>query len=321
MNLVIFWVLAFVVSFFVIELVFYSIKQFSSLGAKETLRRRLETASIETSEKSSIIKKVILSDIPLFNQLLSKTRGAQRLNGMLREANLSWSVGFFVLLIVVVALASFLFTSYITRNQALATVVAGVSPGLIFLYVGMKKAKRHAKFERQLPEALDLIGRALRAGHAFPSGMKLVADEFEEPLGMEFGETVKEINFGVSVPDALHSLARRVDSPELKYFVTSVVLQRETGGNLTEIIDSITRIIRERFKLKGKIKVLSAEGRFSALVLTALPFVSILFLHFQNPDYLTVLWTEPEGRLLGGIALCMMLSGLLVIKKMINIKV
>jgi tight adherence protein B len=321
MNLVIFWVSVFVVSFFVIELVFYSIRQFGTLDAKEKLRRRIEAVSSEASEETSIIKKNILSDVALFNQLLSKMPGTQRLNRMLREANLSWSVGFFVLLTAVVALTGFFLTSLIAKNQALASIAAGVSIGLTFLYVGMKKAKRRAKFDRQLPEALDLIARALRAGHAFASGMKLVADEFEEPLGTEFGETVNEINFGVSVADALQNLARRVDSPELKYFVTSVVLQRETGGNLTEILDSISRIIRERFKLQGKIRILSAEGRFTALVLTALPFVAILFLWFRNPDYLTVFWTEPEGKVLGGVALCMMLSGLIVMKKMIKINV
>jgi tight adherence protein B len=321
MSLVLFWVSCFVLSLFVIELVFHSIKMFTSLGAKEKLRRRVETLASEPSEEASIIKKNVLSDVPLFNNVLSKTPGARRLNDMLREANVSWSLGFFVLLTLVVALTGFLFTSLVARSEALATIVAGISMGLAFLYVRMRRVKRVAKFNRQLPEALDLVARALRAGHAFTSGMKLVADEFEEPLGPEFAEAINEINFGVSVPEALKNLGHRIDSPELKYFVTSVVLQRETGGNLTEIIDSISRIIRERFKLQGKIRVLSAEGRFSALVLTGLPFVCIVALRLMNPDYLTVLWTEPEGRVLGGIALCMMFSGLVVIKKMINIKV
>jgi tight adherence protein B len=321
MNLVFFWVGCFVISLFVIELVFHSVKMFTSLGAKEKLRRRVETLSSETSEETSIIKKNVLSDVPLFNKILSRTPGARRLNGMLREANVSWSLGFFVLLTLVVALTGFLFTSLVTRSQAIAMIVAAVSVGLALLYVRMKKVKRVGKFNKQLPEALDLIARALRAGHAFTSGMRLVADEFEDPLGPEFAEAINEVNFGVSVPDALKSLARRIDSPELKYFVTSVVLQRETGGNLTEIIDGITRLIRERFKLQGKIRVLSAEGRFSAAVLTGLPFFCIVVLRLMNPDYLTVLWSEPEGRVLGGIALGMMFSGLIVMKKMINIKV
>jgi tight adherence protein B len=321
MNLVLFWVGCFVISLFVIELVFHSVKMFTSLGAKEKLRRRVETFASETSEETSIIKKNVLSDVPLFNKILSRTPGARRLNEMLREANVSWSLGFFVLLTLVVALTAFLFTSLVTRSQVIATIVAGVSVGMAFLYVRMKRAKRVGKFNKQLPEALDLIARALRAGHAFTSGMRLVADEFEEPLGPEFAEAINEVNFGVSLPDALKNLARRIDSPELKYFVTSVVLQRETGGNLTEIIDGITRIIRERFKLQGKIRVLSAEGRFSAAVLTGLPFFCIVVLRLMNPDYLTVLWSEPEGRVLGGIALGMMFSGLIVMKKLINIKV
>jgi tight adherence protein B len=189
------------------------------------------------------------------------------------------------------------------------------------LYVRMKKKKRMQKFERQLPDALDLISRALKAGHAFTSGMKLAADEFEDPLGTEFQETLDEINFGVSVPDALRHLANRVDCQDLGYFVVSVILQRETGGNLAEVIEGIAYIIRERFKLRGKVRVLSAEGRLSAVILSAIPFFIIIAVRFVNPQYHDPLFSEPMGKIMAGLAALMMFLGIWSMKRMVNIRV
>ncbi|MCK4605299.1 MAG: type II secretion system F family protein, partial [Deltaproteobacteria bacterium] len=158
-------------------------------------------------------------------------------------------------------------------------------------------------------------------GLAFPSAMKLAADEFDDPLGPEFHETLNEINFGVSVGDALKNLADRIDCPDLKYFVISVILQRETGGNLAEIIESIAYIIRERFKLKGKIRILSAEGKLSAIILVAIPFLVIIALRFLNPDYINVLFFDPTGKIIAGIAAFMMAIGIIVMIKTVKIKV
>jgi tight adherence protein B len=177
------------------------------------------------------------------------------------------------------------------------------------------------KFESQLPEGLELIGRALRAGHALTGGIKLAADEFDDPLGPEFEKTLDEINFGISVTDALKNLAGRIDCPDLRYFIVSVILQRESGGNLAEIIDNIAYLIRERFKFRGKVQVLSAEGKLTAIILVALPFFVLIVLYFMNPAYLSVLFDESAGRIVVGIALSMMVVGIIVIKKVINIKV
>jgi tight adherence protein B len=200
----------------------------------------------------------------------------------------------------------------------MAAISLGAFP---LLNVRLKKKKRMDKFERQLPEALDLIARALRAGHAFTSGMKLASDEFEDPLGPEFSEALDEINFGVSVSDALRNLASRIDCPDLKYFVVSVIVQRETGGNLAEIIESIGHLIRERFKLQGKIRVLSAESRLGAVVLVAIPFVAVAVLRFMNPEYINILFSDRAGRIMVGIALFMMALGILFMKKLIRIRV
>jgi tight adherence protein B len=177
------------------------------------------------------------------------------------------------------------------------------------------------KFERQLPEGLDLIARALKAGHAFSSGLQLVADQFDDPMGSEFGETIDEINYGVSIPDALKNLCGRVDCQDLKYFVISVSLQRETGGNLAEILQNIARIIRERFKFQQNLKTLSAESRFSAVILVCLPFVIIGAISFMNPHYLRVLFTEPAGKIMLGSAGIMMMTGIIIMKKILKIQV
>ena len=166
-----------------------------------------------------------------------------------------------------------------------------------------------------------MIARALRAGHAFSSGMKIASEEMEDPLGPEFEETLDEINFGLSVADALKNLAHRVDCPDLKFFVVSVILQRETGGNLAEIIEGLAQLIRERFKFRGKVKVLSAEGRLSGLVLVFLPFLLFGALFILNQEFISPLILDPIGRVMIAIGGFMMFIGVLVIKKIINVDV
>jgi tight adherence protein B len=189
------------------------------------------------------------------------------------------------------------------------------------LYLHLLKQKRIEKFRSQFPEALDLIARALKAGHSFNSGMKLAADEFDDPLGPEFDETLGEINFGVSVTNALKNLTKRIECLELKYFVVAVILQRETGGNLSEITERLANLIREKFKFQGKVRTLSAEGRLSAVILVLIPFVFATYLHFSNPEYMGLLFSEPIGRIMVGAAVILMAIGILVMKKMVTIKV
>jgi tight adherence protein B len=189
------------------------------------------------------------------------------------------------------------------------------------LYLVNKKQKRMQKFQAQLPEGLDMIARSMRAGHSFATGMKLAADELDDPLGPEFSYTLDEINFGVSAPDALRNLTERVGSQDLNFFVVSVILQRETGGNLAEIIESIAHLIRERFKLLDKIKALSAEGKISAVILCLLPFCVIGFLYFRNATYIMTLFTHPTGKIMVAVGLFMMTLGVYVMRRIIKIKV
>ena len=177
------------------------------------------------------------------------------------------------------------------------------------------------KFQAQLPEALDLMARSLRAGHAFSTGMKLAADEFDDPLGPEFSTTLDEINFGLGVPEALINLTNRSNCQDLNFFAISVILQRETGGNLAEIMQNIASLIRERFKFYGKVKTLAAEGKFSAIILFLLPFAVAGALFVVNTAYIMTLYKEHIGRILCGVAFVLMIFGALVMRKIVDIEV
>lgn len=315
-------IVLFVTSVFIIELFVYAYKTMRNPHRK-VIQRRLKTLSSSeyANDSHDITRKRMLSRVPLLNTILLHTPGVRSLERLLQQANVQSPLGVFILLAAVLALTGYLAGSLLTINRVIPLIIAASLVGIPFLYVIRKKKKRMDKFQKQLPEGLELIARSLRAGHAFTSGMKLAADEFDDPLGPELTATLDEINFGVSVSDALKNLARRVDCPDLRYFVVAVILQRETGGNLAEIIESIGYIIRERFKLRGKIRILSAEGKLSAIILVAIPFFVIIVLRFTSPEYINALLFEPAGRIMGAVALFMMVIGIFVMKKMINIKV
>jgi tight adherence protein B len=176
-------------------------------------------------------------------------------------------------------------------------------------------------FERQLPEALELVSRALRAGHAFSVGLKLVGDEAADPIGIEFRRVFDEVSMGVALPQALQNMTDRLDCVDLRFFVTSVLVQRETGGNLAEIIDSLAGMIRKRFELQLKVKALSAEGRFSAVLLLALPLVVGGTLYKMNPEYMSTLFTDPMGQKMVMVGSFLMVTGAIIMKRMVAIKV
>jgi len=183
------------------------------------------------------------------------------------------------------------------------------------------RSRRVLQLERQLPDAADLIARALRAGHSFPAALGMVGEELPEPLGGEFALVFDEINYGVSMNDALLNMVNRVPVDDLRYFVIAVLIQREAGGNLAEILGSISGIIRERLKLLGKVRVLSAEGRLSAWILAVLPFAILGALSVLNPGYISLFWKDPAGVQLAAVALTMMLFGIMWMRKIVRIHI
>ena len=204
----------------------------------------------------------------------------------------------------------------------LAAAPAGLIMGFIpFLALHMKRKRRLAAFGRQLPEALELIGRALRAGHSLASGFKLVADEMNPPIATEFERSYEAQNLGVPLEDAIDEMTNRVPNLDLRFFATAVILQRQTGGDLAEILDKIGYLVRERFKIWGQIQALTGEGRLSGVVLLALPPVLFVVMWYINPGYSITLFTDPMGHQMLAGAIIMQIVGALVIRKIVNIKV
>jgi tight adherence protein B len=190
-----------------------------------------------------------------------------------------------------------------------------------FMWVLNKRRTRLKKFAAQLPDALELVARALRAGHSLGAGMHVVAEEMPVPIADEFGRVYEEQNLGIPIEDSMRNICERVPNLDLRFFVTSVAIQRQTGGDLAEILDKIGHVIRERYRILGQVKALTAEGRLSGVVLIALPFVLFLVMLHIKPDYIQVLWTEPLGIKMSVFGLIMQIVGALVIRKIVNIKV
>jgi tight adherence protein B len=206
-------------------------------------------------------------------------------------------------------------------NIYVAPVGGGVLFSLPFIWLWWKRNSRLKKFAAQLPEAMELVARALRAGHSLAAGLHVVADEMPEPVSKEFGRVYEEQNLGISLEEALMHMCDRVPNLDLRFFVTSVNIQRQTGGDLAEILDRIGHIIRERFKILGQVKALTAEGRLSGIVLIALPIGLFLMMLHMKPDYVRLLWTDPMGIKMSVGAIILMIIGSYAIKKIVDIKV
>jgi tight adherence protein B len=287
------------------------------------IERRLRAMSAGTHEDGelSIVKKRLLSEAPAMDRLLLEIPRIHHLDRLLLQSGLTLNVASFLWLTIMGVLAGFILAA-VFGFPLLAIIGAGVATGALpLLYVLNAKHKRLTTFEQQLPDALDLMGRALRAGHAFSSALKMVGDEMPEPVAGEFRTTFDELNYGISLQDALQNLATRVPSDDLRYFVIAVLIQRETGGNLTELLDSISALIRARLKLMGLIRVLSAEGRLSAWILGILPFAMGFYMYIVNTKMMSLLWTDPFGIKLVWSMLAIMVIGVYWMRRIIRIHI
>jgi len=206
-------------------------------------------------------------------------------------------------------------------SVAMVPILAAVLGSLPLLWLMWRRKRRLKKFAAQLPDALELISRALRAGHSLGSGFNLVHEEMPAPIGDEFGRVFEEQNLGIPMEEALTSFAERIPNLDLKFFATAVILQRQTGGDLAEILDKIGHLIRERFRIWGQVQALTGEGRLSGVVLLALPPVLFVAVYRLNPDYVMMLFTDPMGKQMLFGAIVLQILGALTIRKIVNIKV
>jgi tight adherence protein B len=310
------------------EGVFYFVHS-RSRGARDEQRvkERLQswTERPDLNKTPDLIVKEAYSEIPWLNALLAKLRERQytaRLAKLHDQAKSPYSLAVYLLASALLAIFGGLMGSRAIIGQPFIMLgCAGAGMVMPWGHLYYRKWRRLGEIQRQLPDALELIGRALRAGHALFVGMKMVGSEMRDPIAGEFQRGFDEISMGVSVPESLSHMADRVELMDVKFFVTSVNIQRETGGNLAEIVDSLGRLIRKRFELKKKVRALSADGRISAIVLMSLPFGMALIFYFINPEYLMPLFTDPMGQSMVAGAAIMMILGGIVMKKMIAIKV
>lgn len=315
-----FVVLAFLAIVLFLEGVYLAWNAYKGPEAKR-IEKRLQAMSAGGGHQSTLVKQRLLSQTPSMERLLLQIPRIHQLDRIIVQSGLNFSVaGFFGLMLLAATGGSLL--ALLLSLPLLLVVVVGVASALIpMFYLLGAKHKRINTIEQQLPDALDLMGRAMMAGHAFPSALQMVGSEMPEPIAAEFRIVFDEINYGISVQEALINLTARVPSTDLSYFVIAVLIQRETGGNLAELLGNISELIRARLKLLGTVRVLSAEGRLSAWILTLLPFGLGFVLQLVNPKFLSVLWTDPLGLRMVGMAMLMMLLGIFVMWRIIKIRV
>ncbi len=291
----------------------------------ELLRRRLSALSKEHGREAivsaSILRDELLSQIPVLHKGLSRLRLAHALDTLLKQADSPMRVGELLLFTLVLGAAGFGLGYLVGRSLISAIVGCGALACLPIVNVIRRKRKRVNAFVGQFPDALDLMTSALRAGHAFTGAIQLVGDEMPDPVSSEFKETFDEQNLGLTFKEALMNLADRVDSMDVRFFVIAMIIQRETGGNVAEILEKISYTIRERFKMLGQLRALTADARLSGIVLALLPVVVALIILLINPTYILFLFKDPTGRIMLGVAVTMMVVGYIWIKRIVNIEV
>jgi tight adherence protein B len=257
----------------------------------------------------------------LDDQVVAPLPGGERLLRYVETAGTGQTAGGMMVTSTVLGSIGFLVPVLMARPLVFSLAGASVMAVLPWFRLARRRDMRMRRFEMQIPEALDLMGRAMRAGHAFSTAVKMVGDEMKEPLGPEFRVLFDEMQYGVPQSEALLRLAHRVPISDLSYFVVAVTIQRESGGNLAELLDKIAGVVRARLTLLGEVRTLSAEGRLSAWILGSLPFATGLLINLLTPKFMSLLWTDPAGIRLVGAALLSMGIGVLWMRKIIRIRV
>jgi tight adherence protein B len=290
-------------------------------GVSQQLER-LSTEGLESIAPGagSLLRGVGGSESALVQTLSARVPHLRDIKFMLEQADLPWTVQTYLMLAGGFGVAFSSGVLLFTGSWWYALPAAAFGAALPYLYVRGKRKKRLRKFEELFPGAVDLLGRAIRAGHPFSSGIKMVAEESAEPIASEFRRTFEEQRFGLPLEDTLSALADRVPLVDVRIFVTALMIQREVGGNLAEILDNLSSIIRQRFTLAGQVRTLTAEGRMSMYVLGIMPVAVGLFLYFTNPGYVGTLFTHPIGHAMLGGALVMQIIGWLWMRRITDIE-
>jgi tight adherence protein B len=293
-----------------------------SAEVKRLNRRLVDVASgVQGTRPATLYKEQYATGSAAGDRLLAAIPKLHGMNRLIVQSRLSLTLARFVGWTAALGAIGFVLPLLLNRPLVFGLIGAGVLAALPTMHVLRARSQHMQRFEQQLPEALDLMGRAMRAGHAFPTAIKMVAEEMKDPIGGEFRILFDEMNYGVPQNTALLNHASRTDSTDLSYFVIAVLIQRDSGGNLAELLDNISAIIRARLKLYGEIRTLSAEGRLSAWILGSLPFATAAMINLVNPGFMKVLWEDPAGINFIYGAMGMMVLGVLWMRKIIRIRV
>jgi tight adherence protein B len=298
----------------------------SQSKAARRIGRRLSDLSVKKSADrqatpNRLLKDQRLSESAQVEKILVRVPGVYQLNDFLSQGGVTWNVARFAGYSVAGFFIGFLLGLIMTRTLFMGTVfglLGGAAPSLVVM---RKRSERLHGIERQLPEAADLVSRSLKAGHALTATLQMLADELPEPISSEFRQVSDEVSFGSPLNDALQRLAERVPLTDLRYMVVAILIQREAGGNLSEVMTNVSLLIRQRLKLMGDVKTMSAEGRLSAVILCMLPIAIAAVFAVISPDYLVSFWNDPAGPKMLGVALAMMIFGVLWMRMIVRIRV
>jgi tight adherence protein B len=303
----------------------YLLATHGSETKRARLQKRLADALLHSAHTDDVdvilARSELMSEIPWMNRFLINVQSALQLKRMLDQADLHITPSRLIMFSGMAGILAAMAASVLTFNILIMIVAGIVAAALPFIHVYWKRKKRFDAFLEHLPDALDLMSRALSAGHAFSEALHMISVEMPEPIAGEFRKTYEEQNLGLSLKLALDNLTQRVPLLDLRMCVTAVLIQRETGGNLAEILEKVAYTIRERFRILGDLKTLTTSSRMSAWLLCGLPIGVALVITAMNPEYMSILWKDPRGHYLIAAAMIMQITGMLIVRKILRIKI
>lgn len=317
-----------ILTFLVVTAAFVFIWLFAGTSkGQEVVRQRME--AVRKAERRGgevalgvgLLRDEMLSGVPFLHRLMLHWSWSTRLREFISQAGLKMRPAALVMFSCVTALVAYLIVVRSFHSLIFAFVMGLAAGAIPIAFVAWKRQRRFRNFEEHFPEALDLLGRAVRAGHAFTTGLEMISKEVAEPIAGEFRITFDEQNFGLPLRDALLNMAERIPLIDVRFFVTALLIQKETGGNLAEILDALARVIRDRFRIYREVRVKTAQGRLTAAILIALPPIMMVLLEIVNPHYISVLFTDPKGPIVLAVAGTLQVIGSIMLWKIIHIEV
>jgi len=317
-------VLAFVLGVGIVVGAYFGLAKLPGIMAQRQLEARLQEISMPVevaNTDKTLVKTRNDGLLPALDRFAAGSARGTALARWIEQSGVKVSVSAVLFAALGLGLVVAFVVGGATRSRLATPIGAAFGFAIPFMFLKIKRTRRMRAFEEHFPEALDLISRALKAGHAFNTGLKMIADEMAEPVGPEFRKTFDEQNFGLPLKDSLENLTHRVPLLDVRFFSTAVLIQRETGGNLSEILENLGHVVRERFKILRQVRVYTAHGRMTGYVLLALPAVLSIALSFINPEHMNMLFRERLGQMMLMGALVMQTLGFLWIKQVVKIEV